>query len=78
MPAQKDSAARAVQARRERLTHIRQAASAAQSADAMPAAQVAQRAISKRISGSGGSSGELAGRITLMTAPALAGVTVTK
>jgi hypothetical protein len=39
---------------------------------------VAQRAISKRISGSGGSSGALAGRMTLITEPALTGVSVTK
>jgi hypothetical protein len=44
----------------------------------VPESQVAQRAISKRISGSGGSSGAFAGCITLMTEPELVGVSVTK
>ena len=39
---------------------------------------VAHRAMLKRISGSGGSSGALAGCITLMTEPAFDGVSVTK
>ena len=47
-------------------------------AHSRPNHYVAQRAMVKRISGSGGSSGALAGRITLMTEPAFDGVSVTK
>jgi hypothetical protein len=84
MPVQKDSAARAMQAWRQLFTaqrseiHLARPKTNDDRRNKAATFYVAQRAISKRISGSGGSSGALAGRMTLITEPALTGVSVMK